>query len=187
MKIIILHNPNSEASRALVAEMGVDPLTDAEAIQTPSGWTVTGRESYATLVCPAFAAYPTCVVIQDDGRMCVRSPVANLAECEAFMENPGAPVGGMSLDETKAVAVAQVKAASSSLADYLWPRLKAEAVRLAVPPFDAATQAQYSAFVQETLAIQYEAATAIDACEAPEELAGLLADLRAIYGDSLGV
>lgn len=87
MRVIILHNPNSEASRVLMAEMGVDPLTDAEAIQAPRGWTVTGSESYATLVCPAFAAYPTCVVIQDDGKMRVKSPVGSLAEAETFALN----------------------------------------------------------------------------------------------------
>lgn len=91
------------------------------------------------------------------------------------------------LDEAKASAIAQIKLASSSLADYLWPRVKAEAVRLAVPPFDATTQAQYSAFVQETLTIQYEAAAAVEACATLDELSALLDDLHAMYGDSLGV
>lgn len=97
------------------------------------------------------------------------------------------PVVSPTLSDLKAQAIAQVKGATASLAEYLWPRLKAEAVRLAVPPFDTNTQAQYSAFVQETLAIQYEAAAAIEACETQEALAELLDDLRAMYGDSLGV
>lgn len=92
MKVIILHSAQVETSRALITELGVDPQMNEDIIVAPNGWSVSGKGSYATLVCPSFSAYPTMVVIEDDGRMRVKSPVAGLAECEAFINaQPEAP------------------------------------------------------------------------------------------------
>lgn len=90
-----------------------------------------------------------------------------------------------SLADLKVQAVVQVKSVTASLAEYFWPRLKAEAVRLAVPPFDANMQAVYAAFVQETSLAQFEAVSAIEACATQEELASLLDDLRGMYGGEI--
>jgi len=89
------------------------------------------------------------------------------------------------LEEAQAQAIAQVKAATNALADYVWPRPKAEAVRLEIYPFDGLEQAQYQAFVQDVLQVQSDAADAIRACNSHAELNALLADLRAMYGDDI--
>lgn len=91
MKVIILHSAQVEESRAIMDGLGLDPQMNEETLVAQNGWTVSGKHSYATLVCPAFAAYPTCVVIEDGGTMRVKSPVSDLAECLEFVGTPLVP------------------------------------------------------------------------------------------------
>lgn len=86
MVVIVLHSSEVDISRALMVELGVDPHINEDIVQSPNGWKVSAKHSYATTVCPNFSAYPTIVVFDGD-KTRVKSPVANLEDALDFVNN----------------------------------------------------------------------------------------------------
>lgn len=88
MQIIFLHSAQVEASRNIIAVLGLlSDVVDARLIMDGHAVQVIGKHALAVAACPNFSAYPA-IVVTDGESVRVKSPVATWAECLDFADNP---------------------------------------------------------------------------------------------------
>jgi len=91
MQTVFLHSAQVESSRAIMAQLGGEPVgVDVTINHEGREIRVLSKHSLATGVCPNFSAYPAIVVTQDDGGQRVKSPVDSWAQCLEFIDSPPA-------------------------------------------------------------------------------------------------